>query len=180
VTQTLDVMGVERAARLRLVQRRDHFLRRDGKLVLEDPQELVALRIDDAHAGAVLPRAVDEVDAPQKDREPGRRIPGHGAKRLIRLERGVRDEPRPGDRDDRDEVEEREAEVRPGEEVDDPDERDERQPKDETAQAPSDQARRTACIALAPDGVPWCCYRVPIAAVVRGRCLSSIARICSG
>ena len=65
----------------------------------------------------------------------------------------------PGHGNDRNEVEEREAELRPGHHVDEADERDDGEPEDGPADDP-------AVYRFAPAG--------------RTRCFSSIARICSG
>ena len=78
--QCFDVGRLEIALRLRRVERVDHVARGDGQLVLEDPQEVVALRVDGRHPRAILPDAVDEIHAAEEDRETARRVPRDGRK----------------------------------------------------------------------------------------------------
>ena len=143
--------------------------------MLEHAEELVALRVDASHPRAVLLHHVDQPCARDEDRETADRVPGCRCERLRGLERRIGVEPhrrrrdrdgdagpssqRPCDRYDPDEVEEREAELGSGHHVDEADERDEREPEERAA----DDAGA---------------YRVTFA--MRARCLSSIARICSG
>ena len=147
--------------------------------MLEDTQELITLRVDHAHARSVLAHPIDQQHAAEEDREPACRVPRHREDRLIGLERRIRNEPHrrrrgrdnetrpesgpPRDRHDRDEVEEGEAELWSGDEIDDADERYEHEAEQQST-----------------DGTCRCGYLTSAAAGLRGRCFSSIARICSG
>src|SRR5207248_686846 len=99
--------------------------------------ELIALRIDATETRAVTTDDVDEPRAPDEDRETAHRVPRHRRDTLRGLQRRVGVEPHrgrcdrdddsrptpehPRDRNDRDEIEEREPELGSGHDVDETD-----------------------------------------------------------